>query len=219
MIKWWYKLFVNFCSAILFNSTSFQVPVFKMSTFTLNIVALFTTALMLLPITKRTDLIYFFMLQHNEERGLSFQTDFFWLRKGRMLWVTKLWQALHKHYVHICTYSFKKTQLLQKRKIKCCITSRWLFRLTHMKIMSQKRRAKEVLMGTRQYYWFLHERNALFFPFFPCFGSSSEHKAIRHPAPLAHSYIYMHLSAFYIMARRLLDDFLPAHIFTKQAQL
>lgn len=76
MIKWWYKLFVNFCSAILLNSTSFQVPVFKMSTFTLTIVALFTTALMQLAITKCTD-FRFFMLQHNEERGLSFQTDFF----------------------------------------------------------------------------------------------------------------------------------------------
>lgn len=41
MIKLWYQLFVNFCSAILFNSTSFQEPVFKMSAFTLNIVALF----------------------------------------------------------------------------------------------------------------------------------------------------------------------------------
>lgn len=59
MIKWWYKLFVNFCSAILFNYTSFQVPVFKMSTFTLNI-AFFTTTLMQLAITKRTDFLFLF---------------------------------------------------------------------------------------------------------------------------------------------------------------
>lgn len=149
MINWWYKLFVNFCSAVLFNSTSFQVPVFKMSTFTLNIVALFTTVLMLLPITKRTDFLFFFfflfMFQHNEERGLSFQTDFFDSLKTECCES----QNCGRHYTNIIRI-FVLTplkQLLQKRKIRCCITSQWLFLADTYKDYKPKKKSGRSFYG------------------------------------------------------------------------
>lgn len=147
------------------------------------------------------------------ERGFSFQAVFLDSLKAECCES----QNCGRHYTNImCMFVLIPLKTFREEKDQMLHHFTVTFLADTCKNYEPKKKRKR--MGGRQYYWFLHERNALFSPSHASVAACST-KPWDTWAPLAHSHIYTHLSAFYTVAWRLLDDVLPAHTFTKQAQL